>query len=226
MNDKELVAHEALKYIKNNSIVGLGTGSTANFFIDALALKIKKESLDIKVVASSTVSQIKAIECGLNYISLDQIETIDTYVDGADEVTKNLEVLKGRGYDLVREKLLAQASNQFIVIGDKSKIVTKIGEKFPIPIEITPIAWKITKNLIKKIAINCVLRPNTAGDAFAITSDGNYVLDCEFEYKNLKNLSEDIAKIPGVIECGIFQNIANIALIAQNNQITKITLKV
>ena len=226
MNDKELVAHEALKYIKNNSIVGLGTGSTANFFIDALALKIKKESLDIKVVASSTVSQIKAIECGLNYISLDQIETIDTYVDGADEVTKNLEVLKGRGYDLVREKLLAQASNQFIVIGDKSKIVTKIGEKFPIPIEITPIAWKITKNLIKKIAINCVLRPNTAGDAFAITSDGNYVLDCEFEYKNLKNLSEDIAKIPGVIECGIFQNIANIALIAENNQITKITLKV
>ena len=226
MNDKELVAHEALKYIKNNSIVGLGTGSTANFFIDALALKIKKESLDIKVVASSTVSQIKAIECGLNYISLDQIETIDTYVDGADEVTKNLEVLKGRGYDLVREKLLAQASNQFIVIGDKSKIVTKIGEKFPIPIEITPIAWKITKNLIKKIAINCVLRPNTAGDAFAITSDGNYVLDCKFEYKNLKNLSEDIAKIPGVIECGIFQNIANIALIAENNQITKITLKV
>jgi ribose 5-phosphate isomerase A len=226
MNDKELVAHEALKYIKNNSIVGLGTGSTANFFIDALALKIKKESLDIKVVASSTVSQIKAIECGLNYISLDQIETIDTYVDGADEVTKNLEVLKGRGYDLVREKLLAQASNQFIVIGDKSKIVNKIGEKFSIPIEITPIAWKITKNLIKKIAINCVLRPNTAGDAFAITSDGNYVLDCKFEYKNLKNLSEDIAKIPGVIECGIFQNIANIALIAENNQITKITLKV
>jgi ribose 5-phosphate isomerase A len=226
MNDKELVAHEALKYIKNNSIVGLGTGSTANFFIDALALKIKKESLDIKVVASSTVSQIKAIECGLNYISLDQIETIDTYVDGADEVTKNLEVLKGRGYDLNREKLLAQASNQFIVIGDKSKIVNKIGEKFPIPIEITPIAWKITKNLIKKIAINCVLRPNTAGDAFAITSDGNYVLDCKFEYKNLKNLSEDIAKIPGVIECGIFQNIANIALIAENNQITKITLTV
>ena len=93
MNDKELVAHEALKYLKNNSIVGLGTGSTANLFIEALAQKIQKESLTIKVVASSTVSQIKALECGLDYISLDQIETIDTYVDGADEVTKNLEVL-------------------------------------------------------------------------------------------------------------------------------------
>ena len=134
---RDRVAYEALKYIKNNSIVGLGTGSTANLFIEALAQKIQKESLTIKVVASSTVSQIKALECGLEYISLDQIETIDTYVDGADEVTKNLEVLKGRGYDLVREKLLAQASDQFIVIGDKSKMVAKIGEKFPIPIEIT-----------------------------------------------------------------------------------------
>jgi ribose 5-phosphate isomerase A len=225
MNDKELVAHEALKYIKNNSIVGLGTGSTANLFIEALAQKIQKESLTIKVVASSTVSQIKALECGLDYISLDQIETIDTYVDGADEVTKNLEVLKGRGYDLLREKLLAQASDQFIVIGDKSKMVSKIGEKFPIPIEITPIAWKITKKIIQKIAINCILRPNNAGDAFAITSAGNYVLDCKFEYQNLKDLSNEIAKTPGVVEYGIFQDIANIALIAENNQIETITLE-
>ena len=225
MNDKKLVAHEALKYVKNNSIIGLGTGSTANLFIQALAQKIKKESLDIKVVASSTVSQIKAIESRLHYISLDQIDTIDLYVDGADEVTHNLEVLKGRGYDLLREKLLARASKQFIVIGDQSKIVTKIGEKFPIPIEISPIAWKITQNLIGKIAVNCILRPNTAGDAFAITSDGNYVLDCQFNYTNLKDLSDVIAKTPGVIEYGIFQNIANIALIAENNRVSTITLE-
>ena len=225
MNDKELVAHEALKYVKNNSIIGLGTGSTANLFIQALAQKIKKESLDIKVVASSTVSQIKAIEFRLNYISLDQIDTIDLYVDGADEVTHNLEVLKGRGYDLLREKLLARASKQFIVIGDQSKIVTKIGEKFPIPIEISPIAWKITQNLIEKIADNCILRPNTVGDTFAITSDGNYVLDCQFNYTNLKDLSDVIAKTPGVIEYGIFQNIANIALIAENNRVSTITLE-
>ena len=201
--------------------VGLGTGSTANLFIEALAKKIKAESLNIAVVASSTVSQLKAQEAGLNYISLDQISEIDLYVDGADEITKELEILKGRGYDLVREKLLAQSSKSFIVIGDKSKIVSKIGENYPIPVEITPIAWKITKNIIENIAENCVLRPNTAGDAFAITSYGNYVLDCEFKYEDLSKLANEISSIPGVFEHGIFLNLAKVALIANDGVIIK-----
>ena len=87
MNDKELVANEVLKLVKNNTIIGLGTGSTANLFIDALSKKIKTESLNISVVASSTVSQIRALESGLNYISLDQISEIDLYVDGDDEIS-------------------------------------------------------------------------------------------------------------------------------------------
>jgi len=221
MNDKELVAHEVLGLVKNNMTVGLGTGSTANLFIEALAKKIKAESLNIAVVASSTVSQLKAQEAGLNYISLDQIYEIDLYVDGADEITKELEILKGRGYDLVREKLLAQSSKSFIVIGDKSKIVSKIGENYPIPVEITPIAWKITKNIIENIAENCVLRPNTAGDAFAITSYGNYVLDCEFKYEDLSKLANEISSIPGVFEHGIFLNLAKVALIANDGVIIK-----
>jgi len=221
MNDKELVAHEVLGLVKNNMTVGLGTGSTANLFIEALAKKIKTESLNIAVVASSTVSQLKAQEAGLNYISLDQISEIDLYVDGADEITKELEILKGRGYDLVREKLLAQSSKSFIVIGDKSKIVSKIGENYPIPVEITPIAWKITKNIIENIAENCVLRPNTAGDAFAITSYGNYVLDCEFKYEDLSKLANEISSIPGVFEHGIFLNLAKVALIANDGVIIK-----
>ena len=221
MNDKKLVAHEVLGLVKNNMTVGLGTGSTANLFIEALAKKIKAESLNIAVVASSTVSQLKAQEAGLNYISLDQISEIDLYVDGADEITKELEILKGRGYDLVREKLLAQSSKSFIVIGDKSKIVSKIGENYPIPVEITPIAWKITKNIIENIAENCVLRPNTAGDAFAITSYGNYVLDCEFKYEDLSKLANEISSIPGVFEHGIFLNLAKVALIANDGVIIK-----
>jgi len=186
-----------------------------------LQKKIKAESLNIAVVASSTVSQLKAQEAGLNYISLDQISEIDLYVDGADEITKELEILKGRGYDLVREKLLAQSSKSFIVIGDKSKIVSKIGENYPIPVEITPIAWKITKNIIENIAENCVLRPNVAGDAFAITSYGNYVLDCKFKYEDLSKLANEISSIPGVFEHGIFLNLAKVALIANDGVIIK-----
>ena len=140
MNDKELVAHAALNYIEDNMTIGLGTGSTANYFIDGLANKIKSEDLTINVVASSTVSQERANQAGIKYISIDQVEKIDLYVDGADEITNDLVLLKGRGYDLIKEKLLASSCSKFIVIADKSKIVAKIGEKFPIPIEITPIA--------------------------------------------------------------------------------------
>jgi len=221
MNEKEQVAKEAISYIKDGMIIGLGTGSTANLFIDFLSAKVKQESLNIKVVASSTVSQIRAINSGLSYISLDQIESIDLYIDGADEVTKELEVLKGRGYDLVREKLLAKTSKQFIVIGDKSKMVAKIGEKFPIPIEITPIAWKIAKKLITEISQKCDLRPNAAGDAYAITSYGNYVLDCEFKYDDLSKLASEISQIPGVIEHGIFLDMTHLVLIADQGNIIK-----
>ncbi|XOJ84111.1 ribose 5-phosphate isomerase A [Methylophilaceae bacterium Uisw_099_01] len=222
MNDKELVAYAALDYIEDNSIIGLGTGSTANIFIKMLAGKISKESLNISVVASSVISQKKANDAGLKYISIDQVTSIDLYVDGADEITQNLEILKGRGFDLIREKLLAQMSKKFIVIGDNSKIVSKIGQNYFIPIEITPIAWKITKILIEKIAKKCIVRENMEKNAFAISSYGNFVLDCEFNYSELDTLAKEIANTPGVFEHGLFLNLASLAIVSNNGQIKKI----
>ena len=222
MNDKELVAYAALDYIEDNSIIGLGTGSTADIFIKMLAEKISKESLNISVVASSVISQKKANDAGLKYISIDQVTSIDLYVDGADEITQNLEILKGRGFDLIREKLLAQMSKKFIVIGDNSKIVSKIGQNYSIPIEITPIAWKITKSLIDKIAKNCILRGNMEKNAFAISSYGNFVLDCEFNYSELDTLAKEIANTPGVFEHGLFLNLASLAIVSNNGQVKKI----
>ena len=223
MNDKELVANAALDYVKDKMIVGLGTGTTANYFIDALAKKIKSEKLTISVVASSTVSQERGNQAGINYISIDQVESIDLYVDGADEITEDLVLLKGRGYDLIKEKLLAASSKKFIVIGDKSKIVAKIGEKFSIPIEITPIAWKITKRIFEKMSEECILRQNTAGYAYAITSYGNLVLDCRFKYDDIHELSKMISEVPGVFEHGIFLSLSDIAIIADNGKIRTIT---
>ena len=223
MDDKELVAQTALDYVKNNSIVGLGTGSTANYFIDGLAKKIKKENLNIQVVASSTISGINAANAGLHCVSLDQIESINLYVDGADEIVLNesIEVLKGRGYDLIKEKLLASSSEECIIIGDNSKIVDKIGTNFPIPVEVSPIGWKITKKIIAQFATECNLRKNTAGDGFAITSYGNLVLDCKFESSDIITLSTQLSDIPGVLEHGIFLNIVHIAIIANNGDIKK-----
>ena len=221
MNDKKIVAQAALEYVKDNTIIGLGTGSTANYFIEGLAKKIKNENLDIKVVASSTISQINAIGSGLTCISVDQIKTIDLYVDGADEISfhNGIEVLKGRGYDLIKEKLLARASKQCIIIGDNSKIVNKIGDNFPIPIETSPIAWKITKKIIEEFSINCDLRKNTAGDGFAITSYGNLVLDCNFKYSNISTLSKQLSEIPGALEHGVFIDTVHLSLIAHEGEV-------
>ena len=224
MNDKELVAYAALDYIEDNSIIGLGTGSTADIFIKMLAEKISKESLNISVVASSVISQKKANDAGLKYISIDQVTSIDLYVDGADEITQNLEILKGLGFDLIREKLLAQMSKKFIVIGDNSKIVSKIGQNYSIPIEITPIAWKITKSLIDKIAKNCILRGNMEKNAFAISSYGNFVLDCEFNCSDLDALAREIANTPGVFEHGLFLKLATLAIIAHEGKVRKISI--
>jgi ribose 5-phosphate isomerase A len=221
MNDKELVAHQALQYVSENMIVGLGTGSTANYFIDALAKRNKEEKLNIRAVSSSVVSMIKAKEAGLQIIAMEQIKEIDLYIDGADEIDADLSLLKGRGYDLVREKLLARSAKKFIVIADESKIVKKIGDNFPIPSEVQPFAWEIVKNLLMKKGTGDI-RINAAKDGYAITSCGNFVLDFNYPEKNTEELNALLSQTPGIVEHGIFYNLAHGALISNNGKIREI----
>jgi len=203
MEDKEIIAIKALDYVTDNSVIGLGTGSTANFFIKHLANKIKNEKLNIQVVASSTVSEIEAVRNKLNLIGIDTLETLDLYVDGADEITNDLNVLKGRGYDLVKEKILAQSANKFIIIADHSKRVNRIGENYPIPIEVLKSTWRLSKKILDKFGQGN-LRKNAARDAYAISSAGNYIFDYSFDEMPLRDLHEKILTTPGVIETGIF----------------------
>ncbi len=218
MEDKEIIAIKALDYVTDNSVIGLGTGSTANFFIKHLANKIKNERLNIQVVASSTVSEIEATRNKLNLIGIDTLETLDLYVDGADEITNDLNVLKGRGYDLVKEKILAQSANKFIIIADHSKRVNRIGENYPIPIEVLKSTWRLSKKILDKFGQGS-LRKNAAGDAYAISSAGNYIFDYSFDEVPLRDLHEKILTTPGVIETGIFYAITDCALIVDNGHI-------
>ena len=221
MNDKELVAHQALQYVSENMIVGLGTGSTANYFIDALAKRNKEEKLNIRAVSSSVVSMIKAKEAGLQIIAMEQIKEIDLYIDGADEIDADLSLLKGRGYDLVREKLLARSARKFIVIADESKLVKKIGDNFPIPSEVQPFAWELVKNILMKKGTGDI-RINAAKDGYAITSCGNFVLDFNYPEKSTEELNALLSQTPGIIEHGIFYNIAHGALISSNGKVREI----
>jgi len=221
MNDKELVAHQALQYVSENMIVGLGTGSTANYFIDALAKRNKEENLKIRAVSSSVVSMIKAKEAGLPIIAMEQIKEIDLYIDGADEISPDLTLLKGRGYDLVREKLLARSARKFIVIADESKLVKKIGDNFPIPSEVQPFAWELVKNILMKKGTGDI-RINAAKDGYAITSCGNFVLDFNYPEKSTEELNALLSQTPGIVEHGIFYNIAHGALISSNGKVREI----
>lgn len=220
MNDKQLVAIQAAKQVQNDMLVGLGTGSTANFFIEELARRQNEEDLKVTSIASSNVSMIKAQSFGLNVISIQQVSAIDLYVDGADEITPNMSLLKGRGYDLVMEKLLAKAAAQFIVVADKSKLVDRIGTNFPIPIEVMPQAWQTVKKSIEAIGGTGQLRQNVAKDGLSISSYGSLILDMTFD-ANIDDaaLNHALNNIPGVIEHGIFHGLTDAIFIADAGKV-------
>ena len=220
MNDKQLVAIEAAKLAKSGMVIGLGTGSTANYFIEALAGRQAQEGLKIQTVASSTISAIKAQACNLNVLSIAQLSRIDLYVDGADEVTPQLTLLKGRGQDLVMEKLLAKAADQFIVVADKSKLVSRIGEKFIIPIEVIPAAWQMVKHSLEKYGATGNIRLNAGQDNVAISAHGSYVLDMQFP-QNIHDqaLNDLLNSTPGIVEHGVFFGLSTQVLIADNGKI-------
>lgn len=215
VNDKQAVAIHAANFVKNGMLVGLGTGSTANYFIEELARRQRDESLKVTTIASSTVSMIKAQSLGLNVIALTQVAEIDLYVDGADEITPDMTLLKGRGYDLVLEKLLAKAAKQFLVVADNSKLVSHIGTNFAIPIEVMPMAWKAAKRSLEQAGGVGDLRQNVAKDGLSVTSHGSLVLDMTFD-KTLSEaeLNQLINNTPGVVEHGIFIGLTNATLIA------------
>lgn len=220
MNDKEKVAHHVAHKVEAGMVIGLGTGSTANLFIEELARRNKAEKLDISVVSSSVVSALKAQQLGLPLQGFEHVRHIDIYVDGADEVDPQLTLLKGRGADLVREKLLAKACDQFWVLIDSSKWVGRIGERFAIPIEVMPFAWQMVKNNLESLGGRGELRPKAGNDGLAVTSYGSLVLDMEFEPAlNISELDQMLNSTPGVIEHGIFIKLAKAVFCAENGQV-------
>jgi ribose 5-phosphate isomerase A len=220
MNDKELVAIHAAQQVKDGMCVGLGTGSTANYFIEELAKRHHEQGLQITVVASSVVSTLKAQQLGLPLIAIEHLKQLDLYVDGADEVVPDLTLLKGRGADLVREKLLAQACEQFFVLVDSSKFVSHIGERFAIPIEVMPFAWQLVKQKLETFGATGGLRQNASGDGLAVTSHGSLVLDMTFDSQlDSSVLNHWLDNTAGIVEHGIFYDLTSAVFCAVDGQV-------
>lgn len=219
MNPKQRVAVHAANLVEADMVVGLGTGSTANLFIEALARRHREEKLNLTVVSSSAISAVKAQQAGLTVTAIDTLDHIDMYVDGADEVTPDLTLLKGRGQDLVREKLLASAADQFYVLVDEGKLVEQIGDKFPIPVEVMPEAWKLVLGELKKQGGHGELRLNAGGDNVAVTAHGSLVLDMHFEHVDSLELTMVLDTIPGIVEHGIFSELATAVFIGGEQEV-------
>jgi ribose 5-phosphate isomerase A len=200
---KEAVADEIAKKVKNGDIIGVGSGSTALLALYAIGKKIKDEKLSIKVIPTSL--EIK-MTCGLLNIPTSSLsnDKPDWLFDGADEVDPDHNLIKGRGGALFKEKLLIRASAKTFIIIDDSKLVDKLGTKFPVPIEVFPEAITYVESALVKLGVTDLsLRPATGKDGPIISENGNFILDARFKEIHT-DLEKDIKSITGVIDSGLF----------------------
>lgn len=206
MDDKQRVGLEAAKQVKDGMVVGLGTGSTATHFIRELARRIRDEKLSIQCVSSSLACSLLARAEGLTLLSADQAERIDLYVDGADEVSPEKGLIKGRGAAMVGEKLLAEACASFLVIVDEGKLVKRLGAKFPVPVEIMPAAVRLVQPGIVALGGKPVLRLAPGGkDGPVVSDNGNLILDVTFPADpDWSALDSALNCLPGVVGHGLF----------------------
>lgn len=209
---KKMAANKALDYIKDGMVVGLGTGSTVEYFIPRLGEKIKKEELEIISIPTSHRTKNLAKQHDIPLSTLKDHPEIDITIDGADEVDPKLNLIKGGGGALTREKIVAYASRKEIIIVDESKLVQKLGVSFPLPIEVIPFGWYPTKLHIEKI-FDCRASLRISDGMPFTTDNTNYILDCEFSgIDDPATLEKEIDEIPGVVEIGLFVDLADIVV--------------
>jgi len=221
---KKNAALEAIKHVKNKSIIGLGSGTTVAFAIEALGERVKNEKLKIMGIPSSYQAFQLAVQHGIQITTLDEYPIIDVTIDGADQITPELYLIKGMGAALLREKIVATASKYNIIIADESKRVNRLGENNQfVPIEVLPFALTLVKNKIIKIGGTATIREGKGKLGPIITDNGNIIIDANFGViQNPQELSMKVKMIPGVVETGLFTNLTNIAYIATENEIEKI----
>ena len=218
--EKQIAAKEAVKYIKSGMTVGLGTGSTAAHMVNELG-KLVLNGLKIVGVPSSESTKKLASEKGIPLITLENANSIDVYIDGADEFDPYMQLIKGGGGALLREKILTYNSDLVIIIADSQKEVKRLGA-FKLPVETIPLATQKIEQLLKKMGLQPNLRLKD-GKNF-ITDEGNYILDLNIAHiTNIPSLESNLKQIPGIVETGLFLDMADIIIVGKGQ--TVITIK-
>lgn len=215
MNQKKIVGEKACGWVKDGMVVGLGTGSTVYYTIEKLG-EMVRDGLNITGIATSEETAIQAKKLGIPLKSLNDVKQIDVTIDGADEVNKDFQGIKGGGGALLREKMVAAASLMNIWVVEEKKLVEELGE-FSLPIEVIPFGWKQIKWSLEKEAIETELRKNDSGKVYQ-TNNGNYILDIKNQIlTNPVEWQEKLAGIPGIVEHGLFLDYVDIVICGKAN---------
>ena len=218
--EKEAAARASLRYVKDGQVVGLGTGSTAAHFIKLLGEEVKR-GLRVRGIPTSDRSRELAQSLGIPLTTLDECQEIAVTVDGADEVDPKLRLIKGGGGALLREKIIASATKQQVIVADASKQVQKLG-KFPLPVEVIRFAQALVKKRIAALGADVQLRMGKDGNPF-VTDEHNHILDCRFgEIEDADGLARELSDMPGVVEHGLFIGLASVVLFARGSEIVEL----
>jgi len=218
--EKEAAARASLRFVKDGQVVGLGTGSTAAHFITLLGDQVK-QGLRIRGIPTSVRSRDMAMSLGIPLTTLDECQEIAVTVDGADEVDPQLRLIKGGGGAALREKIVASATKQLVIVADASKQVAKLG-KFPLPVEVIKFAEALVAKRIRALGAEVSVRKDADGKPF-LTDENNHILDCSFgEIQDADGLARELSDMPGVVEHGLFIGMASVVLFARGSEIVEL----
>ena len=216
ISEKKLSAEAACDYIKDGMIVGLGTGTTADFAVRKIG-ELVRDGISIRGIPTSNRTKKLAEAEGIPLIDFSESMFIDLTIDGADEIDRNLNMIKGGGAALLQEKIVASVSRTEIIVGSKTKMVDHLGT-FPLPIEVVPFSWQVVFNQLESLHGNPDLRLNNGQPL--VTDHGNYIIDCHFrKIKNPKLLENQLNMIPGVVENGLFINLCTKMILSDGDRL-------
>jgi ribose 5-phosphate isomerase A len=218
--EKEVAARASLRFVQSGQVVGLGTGSTASYFIRLLGEEVRK-GLRIKGIPTSVQSKELAEKLGIPLTTLDECQEIAVTVDGADEFDPQLRLIKGGGGAALREKIVASATRQLVIVTDASKQVQKLG-KFPLPVEVICFAQELVKKRIASLGARVQLRTLPDGRPY-VTDENNHILDCHFgQIDDPEVLARHLSDMPGVVEHGLFIGMASVVLMARGTEVCEL----
>lgn len=218
-SSKQAAGIEAARHVVDGMKLGLGTGSTVAFFLDALAARMREEGLSVVGVPTSQQTAAKCRELGINLTDLEATPELDLVVDGADEVDTEFRLIKGGGGALLREKIVAAAASKVIIIVGANKMVARLGSTFLLPVEIVPFGYTATRARVSVLTEgSAYVRLTEAGEPF-VTDNGNFILDCRFEngMEDPDSLHAALSQVPGVVEVGIFLNLCDLVIEGQDD---------